>query len=323
MSAVEPPPVQIRPPTTVPHLPLARQRIRDLVALVRPGQWVKNLLVVPLPLLDAFALDLWSLGRIGWAVLVFTLASAIVYVCNDIADRARDRRHPVKRSRPVAAGRVPVGTAWAYAAGLAVVLALLLALQPPVTWWPVLCYLVLNAAYTRKLKHLPLLDVCVVATGFALRLMGGYTAIDTPASGWLIVAVYALCLLLIIGKRRNELQVSGVEHRPALRGYSLALADQLLVLNATVAVTAGLIYLRTEAPVGGYGKAALLLSAPFALFGLSRYLQLVLVRHAGGDPVRAVLGDRVVLGVAAVWLVALSAVVVLAHQPALAERLLP
>lgn len=313
------PPVTLPPPATVP----APSVLADLLTLVRPWQWAKNVLVIPLALVDA---ETWSwrvLGSAAVAIVVFTLASALVYIGNDVTDRHRDRLHPVKRFRPIASGRVPVPLAYGYAALVGAALVAVLMTQPGTVALPVVAYLVLNVAYSRRLKHLPLIDVCTVAAGFVLRLLQGYAATGEAVSGWLVVAVFTLCLLLILGKRRHELTVSGTDHRPALRGYTVALADHLLVLSAVVAVLSGLLYVRTEAPVGPYGTAALLLSLPLGIFALLRYLQAVLVHSAGGDPVRTLLTDRTLLTAAGLWAAAFSVVLVLAHAPDIAARLLP
>ncbi|MFY1632108.1 UbiA prenyltransferase family protein [Solwaraspora sp. WMMB335] len=267
----------------------------DLLNLVRPAQWPKNLLAVPLALLDTPAWSVATLARIGWAVLLFTMASALVYVVNDVADRRLDRRHPSKRTRPVASGRISPTGAWLFAAALAGLLVAGVAVGPTFAWWPLAAYLVLNLAYSRWLKHVPLLDICVVATGFVLRVVLGYTATGGPVSVWLLTAVFATCLVLILGKRRQELAADGAAHRPALRGYNLNLADQLLTVNATVAVTGFLLYLNSDAPVGVHRNALLLAAVPLTLFGISRYLQAVLVRRGGGDPVRTVLRDRLII----------------------------
>ncbi|MDG4770745.1 UbiA prenyltransferase family protein [Solwaraspora sp. WMMD792] len=285
----------------------------DLAALTRPQQWPKNLLAVPIALLDAPVWTAAALGRVGWAVLLFTLASSLVYVVNDVADRRLDAGHPSKRSRPVASGRVSAATAWVFAATLTAALAAGVVAGPTLAWWPVAGYLVLNLAYSRWLKHVPLVDICVVAAGFVLRVLLGYAATAGPVSAWLLTTVFATCLLLILGKRRQELAVDGAAHRPALRGYNLNLADQLLTVNATVAVIGFLLYLHSDAPVGVYRNALLLSAVPLVLFGISRYLQAVLVRRGGGDPVRTVLRDRLIV-VAAALLAASVGIALLAAQ---------
>ncbi|MCX4473211.1 UbiA prenyltransferase family protein [Micromonospora sp. NBC_01655] len=293
----------------------------DLVRLVRPGHWAKSLLVVPVPLLDAPSWHPAGLARLGWSVLAFVLAACAVYVGNDVADRHRDRHHPVKRHRPVAAGRVPVPLAYAWCLVLLVLLALVLAAGLTGPAWPVLAYLVLNVCYSRGLKHVPLVEAGVVALGFVLRAVQGYLAVGAAVSAWLLLTVFAGCLLLIVGKRRQELLDGGVAHRPALRGWSVELAGHLLQLTSVLAVTAGLVWLSTEAPFDPYGEAAMLLSAPFVLYLMSRYLQLALVRRAGGDPVRLLLRDRAVVAAALLWAAALGALLAAAQFPALIAAL--
>ncbi|MCT9929885.1 UbiA prenyltransferase family protein [Planotetraspora sp. A-T 1434] len=301
----------------------ARPRtVAALVALIRPLHSAKSLLLVPIALVDTGGWTLPALGRIGWAIAAFVLAGACVYVGNDIVDRHRDRLHPVKCHRPIAAGHVPVRVALVYLAFLLAVLCGVIGFGPGRPYWPVLAYLVLNVAYSRVLKHIPLIDVGAVALGFALRVIQGYLAIGERISGWLVVAVFSLSLLLVIGKRRQELVESGPAHRPALRGYSVELADHLLQLTCVLSAIAGLIYVRTEAPLGPYGQAAMLLSTPLALFALFRYLKVVLVDGGGGDPVRGLLRDRGIAATGVALAIVLGVTTVLARHPALAAEIL-
>jgi decaprenyl-phosphate phosphoribosyltransferase len=325
-----PPPGSAGPRTggAAPHTPalLALGRrprcfVRDLVRLARPGQWPKNLLVVPLALLDPGRLTAGGLVRIGWAVALFTLASSLVYAWNDLADRQRDRMHPTKRSRPIAAGRIGVGVGYAYVAALAALLALAISVAPSVGWWPVLAYLALNAAYSRWLKHVPPLDVFTVAAGFVLRAVQGYLAVGAPISTWLLVSVFSLCLLLVLGKRRHEVSVAGSEHRPSLRGYSTQYLDCLLVLSAVVTITAFLLYLDEGRVAAPYSSAALMVSVPCAMFAIARYLQVVVVHRGGGDPVRTLLRDPALLATSLLWTALLAATMAAAHFPALVELL--
>jgi decaprenyl-phosphate phosphoribosyltransferase len=289
-------------------------RFAGLVALSRPPHAVKNLLLVPVALLDSPHWTVDQLGAIGWPVLAFTLAGACVYVGNDIADRHRDRHHPVKSHRPIAAGRISVRAAILYLTALLVLLVTVTALAPGGPYWPVLAYLVLNVAYSRGLKHVPLLDIGTVALGFVLRVVQGYVTLGTPVSAWLVVTVFSMCLLLLTGKRRHELITAGLAHRPALHGYSVELTDQLLPLCGTLSVVAGLTYLATEAPFGGYQQLAVLLSTPFALFVLFRYLQLLVVHRDGGDPVRILLRDRAMAIAGVLWLGSLAVILAVVHR---------
>ncbi|QSB12900.1 UbiA prenyltransferase family protein [Natronosporangium hydrolyticum] len=290
--------------------------LSDLVRLARPTHWVKNLVVIPLALLSLAGPTAAELARLGWAVLAFCLASSAVYVWNDIADRHRDRAHPVKRHRPVAAGRVHPFAAGGFAVTLTAALLLVMLLGPSFGWWPLLVYLGLNIAYSRGLKQVPLLDMFVVAAGFGLRLIQGHVAVDTTASSWLLIAVFAICLLLILGKRRHEVGAAGTSHRPSLAGYSPQFLEYLMILCGAVTVTAGLLYLSDASAAPPHADAVLLLSVPLAIFGLARYLQLVVVRSDGGDPVR-LLRDPVILVTALLWIAAVATIVTL-PEPALA-----
>ncbi|MER5768536.1 UbiA prenyltransferase family protein [Streptomyces sp. NPDC001985] len=259
---------------------------------------------MPLPLIGAAGA--WhTAGRVALAMAAFVLASSLVYVVNDIADVERDRLHPLKRLRPLPSGRMGIRSAVALGGVLAALLGACLTALGPARAWPMLVYLAVNAAYSWKLKHLPLLDVFTVATGFVLRLLGGYAATGRPVANWLVLTVLTLCLLLILGKRRHELGVSGTGHRPALAGYSAQFLDLVLVLCSALTMVGYLLYLRAES---GFPAGALL-TAPCALFALFRYLQIVIVHSEGGDPVRTLLLDRVMLTNSALW----AALLLLCH----------
>lgn len=287
----------------------------QLVSLLRPRQWAKNLLAVPLALIDAPVWTLTAATRTGWALLTFIVASSLVYIGNDIADRHLDRRHPAKSRRPIASGRVPVPAAVAFGGLLAGVLAAMVLLGPELPWWPLVAYLILNVAYSRWLKHLPLVDICVVAGGFVLRALYGYGATGGQVSVVLLCAVFTGCLVLIVGKRRQELELAGAAYRPALAGYNLQLTDQLLGLNITLTAGAFLLYLNTDAPVDPLRQVVLLVAAPAGLFAAFRYLQSVLVHRLGGDPVRAILRDPLILASGAVVGLTLAIALIGNHYP--------
>ncbi|WP_103336538.1 UbiA prenyltransferase family protein [Amycolatopsis sp. CA-126428] len=289
-----------------PHAVAVRSRTapRDLLALVRPGQWPKSVLVVPLVLLHPAA---WTWPRpaaLAEAVVLFVLASSVVYIGNDLADARYDRGHPAKRHRPIASGRVPVGAAVALGAALLAALVVATAVTRPVLFAPLGAYIALNVAYSRRLKHVPVAEVFAVATGFALRVLAGYLATGVRPSGWLLLCVFLLCFLPVLGKRRRELDLPEPLRRPVLRGYPAAFLDQLLVLTAGLTVVPFLFFaLERWGP-----RADLVLAAalPPVLFGLLRYLHVVLVQAGGADPARGLLRDRVLLGTGAVVVVALA-----------------
>lgn len=277
------------------------RQAKYLLRLARPGQWPKNLLVVSVPLLDVQTWRPAVIGNLAWGIGTFTMAAIVVYVLNDLVDRKRDAGHPKKWHRPIASGRVRPRTAMVFAVILLIGLLGAMSVQPWVWSGPILVYLLLNVGYSAGLKHTPLLDVFMVATGFGLRLIEGYLVLDTPISGWLFTTVFSVCLLLAVGKRRQELISTGGAYRPALRGYTVPLTEQLMMLSGVLAACSYLLYLRTEAPLGGNGPAAAAILAPLMLFTLFRYLQLVMVRGKGENPVRTLLRDRVIVVIGILW----------------------
>lgn len=307
----------------VPAAPAGRPgRVLNLIKMARPRHCVKTLAVVPLPLLYASPWTAASFGRLAWAVVTFIVASALTYVVNDIADVRNDRTHVRKRHRPLAAGLVSITAAWLFAAFLTGVLIVLVAGQPLSLTWPCLCYLALNAFYSTLLKHLPLVDVFVVAVGFQLRLAQGAVAVDAGVSAWLALSVFALCLFLILGKRRHELIVSGTAHRPALAGYTVRYIEHLLVFTAALATLCFFSYLATDPALSRYEGLAVLASAPFALFAVFQYLRLLLIQGDGGDPVRALLRNRPMVVNALLWASVLVTVALASRYPSLTADLL-
>lgn len=294
----------------------------DLLTLARPGQWPKNVLVVPLVMVDTRVWTIAAVLRLIWAVAVFTACSSATYVVNDIYDKQADRGHPVKRTRPVAALRITLPVAWLYAASLGSVAAVLISIFPLTKSWPILGYVALSLAYSRRLKHIPLVEVFVVATGFLLRLGEGYLITGARLPSWLPICVLSLCLLFVLGKRRHELTGTGARHRPALSGYSVQLIDLLILLASVLSITTYLLFLRQEAPLGGYARLDTLLCAPFAMFGVFRYLQLVIVQSSGEDPVRILLRDRPMVANSLALAAILAAALLTSHFPALAQSIL-
>jgi len=287
-----------------PPQPAARRRrgpLAELLTLSRPYQWAKNPLAVALALVT---MPVWGTGTllgIAWSTGLFVLASVAVYVLNDVLDRHRDGLHPVKRHRPLASGRLRVSTALGFLAVVCALFAGGVVLVSPARCWPVLVYLGLNLAYSLRLKHIPLIDAFCVALGFVLRTLQGYTAVDVPASGWLLLTVFAVCLLFVFGKRRHELAQGNAAHRPALRGYTVPYLDHLTVMSATLATVGYLLCVRSDMALQDGTATLVLLTVPCAFFAVFRYLQLLVVGQGGADPVRTLSGDRLLVGSGLLW----------------------
>jgi 4-hydroxybenzoate polyprenyltransferase len=261
---------------------------------MRPRQWPKNVFVFVALFFDGQVINVTSLLNTILAFVLLCLMSSGVYLMNDLADIESDRRHPTKRFRPLPAGELQKGTAGAAAvffalgsltAGFALSTGFGLIL---------LAYLVTQIAYTFWLKHVVLLDVSIVAAGFILRIAAGVTIIDVQRfSPWLYIFGGFLSLFLVVGKRRHELVLLGDEarhHRAILQEYNLELIDRMLGIITTGAVVSYSLY--TFLSEGLPENHAMMLTIPFVLYGIFRYLYLIHVRNEGGAPEEIVLRDR-------------------------------
>ncbi len=282
-------------PDQVAALPVpSRGALRGLVVSARPRQWVKNgALLAPL-VFSRNGDRLASVARELAAVLLFCALASAVYLFNDLLDRERDRLHPEKRLRPIAAGDLSVSIA----AGAAGVLAaggvaggFLLA---PPFGWAAAAYLVLQTAYSLWLKHWVLVDVFAIAAGFVLRVVAGALAIAVPISDWLYLCTLLLALFLALAKRRAELSTlegDAASHRKNLALYSVPLLDQLITIVSACTVLAYALYTLAPETVQKFHTHALGLTVPCVIFGLFRYLFLIHRRGAGGSPEKVLLGD--------------------------------
>jgi len=285
-----------------------RSPARAAFASLRPRQWSKNLLLFAG---IVFAAKLGDVVRWGEAAAIFVAycaASSAAYLVNDLRDAPGDRQHPVKRNRPIARGELGADRALVLAAVLAAgALAIAAALGFGSLLF-LLVFLALQLAYSLGLKRIVLVDVVVIAGLFVVRAAAGAAAVDVRISGWLLLCTALLALFLGLAKRRGELVLVEADEtpgRPALGGYSLRLVDWLLGVVAAATVLAYAAYAITA------HSAWMLLTVPFVVVGLGRYLFLVHRRDLGEEPEHVLLGDRVILGAVAGWAV-VSAVVLAA-----------
>ncbi len=274
-----------------------------LVSL-RPRQWVKNLFVFGGLVFGQrlFTPALWTALA---AFVVFCALSGAIYLLNDVADRDKDRLHPDKRHRPIAAGRLPVRAAVVTAVALIVAgLAAADWLSRPFALAAV-AYVVLLSAYSVWLKHVVIVDVLVVALGFVLRAAAGALAIGVAISGWLLICTILLALFLALGKRRHEvltLEGNAAGHRPILAEYSAGLLDQMIAVVTASTVTAYALYTMSPETVAKFHTPLLPATLPFVLYGVFRYLYLLYHRQLGGNPSDIVVHDRPLLLNTLLWL---------------------
>lgn len=281
-----------------PALSLA-ERWAAYLTLLRPRQWTKNGFVLAGVVFSGLFTSPAALAAALAACGVFCLVSSAGYICNDIYDREEDRRHPVKCHRPLAAGTVSVGEARA-------LLALLLAGAVMGGFslgtsfgGMVLLYFFWTLAYTRWLKRVVLIDLISLAAGFVLRAAAGAMAVGVVISPWLLICTTLLSLFLGLGKRRHELLLledGAGDHRAVLDDYSPELLNQLLATVTAATLVSYSVYTFTA----GH-SLYMMLTIPFVLFGLFRYLYLIYRRDLGGSPEEVLLTDKPLLLDIALW----------------------
>jgi 4-hydroxybenzoate polyprenyltransferase len=275
---------------------------RALILALRPKQWSKNAIVFAALVFDHHLGQGRSIGLAVGAFVAFCLASSATYLLNDLQDVESDRQHPTKRLRPIASGRVSNTQAWGMMFGLAAcALALAFALRPAFCM-VIVAYLMLMTAYTFLLKHLVLLDVFAISAGFVLRAAGGAVVLDVPISPWLYVCTVLLSLFIAFGKRRHELLLLDTiasSHRRNLNDYSSEMLDQFIIITAAAIVMAYSLY--TFVAPNLPESHSMMLTIPFVLYAVFRYLFLIHRRDGGGTPEQLLFDDRMLLGSIALW----------------------
>ncbi len=280
-----------------------------LIRLMRPHQWIKNGFVFIGVVFGHGWEDERLVGEALALFAAFCLVSSAVYALNDIADRDADRMHPAKRSRPLARGEIGVG----HALVLCIALALSgLAIAAAVSLAALLtaaAYVGLNLAYSAGLKRVAILDVFMIAAGFMLRILAGTAGIGIDPSKWLLLCGLMLTLFLGFCKRRAELLAAsgagnpgGATGRAALEGYSRTLLDRMIAVSVAGAAIGYALYTVDPDTVMLHGTDRLILTLPFVLYGLFRYLQVVYSKGGGADPAWEMLHDPHLIAATAGWL---------------------
>jgi len=285
---------------------------RLLLMSLRPEQWTKNLFVFAGVLFGGHLLDVPAMLRAVAAFVVFCALSGVVYIFNDLADRAADQRHPLKRLRPIASGRLSSSTAAIAATILGAVSLVAALLLSPMFAVLSATYVVLLVLYSVVLKHLVIIDALTIAAGFVLRAAAGAVAVFVPISHWLLVCTTLLALFLVLSKRRHELTLladGAMTHRPILEEYSPYLLDQMIAVVTASTLVAYSVYSTSAETAERLKTTRLGLTIPFVLYGIFRYLYLVHQKRAGGSPADLLLTDRPLLACVGLW--ALSVALIL------------
>jgi len=284
----------------------------DLLISLRPDQWTKNLIVFAGLVFGEQLLEPGAVARAGGAFGIFCALSSAMYLVNDVVDRAGDRLHPVKRGRPIAAGRVSPASALG-AAGLLIVggVASAFLLEPRLALLA-LCFVGVLLLYSWVLRQAVILDVLAIAIGFVLRAVAGAVVINVSISQWLLVCTLLLALFLALTKRRQEVGALGADttqHRPALGCYTLELLDQLVTVLAAATLVSYAVYTTGAETVEKFGTELLTLTIPFPIYGVLRYLMLVHDKTTSTGPADILLRDRPLAVCVAGWAVSVTIII--------------
>lgn len=283
-----------------------------LLSSLRPEQWTKNLVVFAALVFSRRLFDPAAVALALAAFLIFCALSGAVYLVNDVSDRESDRLHPLKSKRPIASGALPVGTALLSASVLLAAGLVSAFWLEPRFGWAALAYVALQVLYTRVLKHVVILDVMAIAMGFVVRAVAGGLVIGVPVSDWLLACTILLALFLALSKRRHEitlLEARAPGHRRILEEYDPYLLDQMIAVVAASTLVAYIIYCLSSETIDRFGTDWLVLTVPFPIYGIFRYLYTVHRKDGGGSPSEMLLRDRPLLACVALWGLTVVAVI--------------
>ena len=287
--------------------------MKEIIRLIRPHQWIKNLVVL-FPIFFGGALGhLESLYEGCITMIAFSFIASSIYCLNDIIDVEDDRRHPKKCNRPLASGRVSI------AQGYAIMIVMVILSMVSLLFLPDKCvettgvvgfYWVLNVAYCLFLKQHAIIDVCIVAFGFVLRILAGGIATDIRLSKWIVLMTFLLMLFLSFAKRRDDvlrMNETGEAPRKNTIRYNLTFINQAITITASVTLVCYIMYTVSPETIANFHTENLYLTSVFVLLGLLRYIQLAVVYKKSGDPTKVILHDRfiqcIVLGFGLTFLI--------------------
>lgn len=283
--------------------------IKSILRLTRPKQWIKNMFVF-IPMF--FGGELFDLHSVWLAVLTFfafSLVASSIYCYNDIVDVDADRHHPVKCLRPIASGEVSIRLGYilmmlTFCLGMGILL-----LLPPEVMSQVMAvivfYYVLNLAYCSKLKQFAILDVCIVAFGFVLRILAGGFACELALSNWIVIMTFLLTLFMSFAKRRDDvlrMNSTGEAPRKNTVRYNLTFINQAITITASVTLVCYIMYCVSPEVTERFDTPYLYLTFVFVLLGLLRYIQIAVVDEKSGDPTKIILHDHFSQIIVVAWI---------------------
>lgn len=269
--------------------------MKDYIRLLRPHQYLKNLFIFMPLFFGLKIMDISLFFETSLAFVSFSFVASAIYIFNDYYDMEEDRNHPKKRTRPLASGKVSKPSAIRLMiVSLVIGIGIATILNTNVVCL-ILAYVVLNIAYTLKLKHIAIIDVFIIAIGFILRLIVGAESANVPLSMWIILITFLLAMFLALAKRRDDVIIyleSGFRGRSVIDGYNTEFLNASMVVMASVVIVSYIMYTVSLDVVAKMHSDKLYITVIFVILGLMRYMQLTFVGGKSGSPTEVLLRDR-------------------------------
>ena len=285
----------------------------NILKILRPHQWVKNTFIF-IPLFfggSLFDMADWTSSLV--AFVAFSFAASAIYSINDIVDVEADKKHPKKCKRPIAAGLVSKRQASLLAIILAIAaLALPFLLNNWMLSVVIALYLAMNLCYCIRLKHYAIIDVCIVAMGFVMRIVAGGVATDIVLSRWIVMMTFLLTLFLSFAKRRDDVLImdeTGMAPRKNTSRYNLTFINQAITITGGVMLVCYIMYTVSPEVIERFNSPNLYMTSFFVILGLLRYIQLTVVDERSGEPTRLVLSDRLIQLIIAGWIISFAIII--------------
>jgi len=284
--------------------------VKNIIKLLRPHQYIKNIFVFA-PLLFSFKFNISNFIETLYAFILFSIIASSIYIFNDYMDIEEDKKHPTKKYRPLASGKLSKNTAKFLFFTLSIIALTVAFAINTYLFFVLLIYFILNIAYSVKLKHISIVDVFIIAIGFVLRLFAGNSVLDASLSMWIIIMTFLLALFLAFAKRRDDviLSLKGRETRKNIDGYNLEFINAAMTLMSSVIIVSYILYTVSDEVTTRLNAPHLYLTSFFVILGIMRYMQITFVEENSGSPTKVVLKDKFIKIDILFWLISFLLIV--------------
>ena len=291
--------------------------IRHIIKVARPTHWIKNIFVFLPVFFGGALLNTTEVVAAALTFMSFSLAASAIYCLNDIIDVDADRAHPVKCKRPIASGAITIPQAYGMMTVsllISIVLMFLLPEGHAKSILVIIAYFIINVAYCLRLKEYAIIDVCIIASGFVLRILAGGYATGVHLSKWIVLMTFLLTLFLAFAKRRDDvlrMNTTGRAPRKNTSRYNLTFINQAITITGSVMVVCYVMYTVSPEIIAQFATDKLYLTSILVILAILRYLQISVVDEKSGDPVKVALSDRATQLILLAWLLSFLIIIYL------------